>query len=136
MTPEEITFLRSFEDCTLPPEKWTHEAHIHMGWLCLQDRDFTVALRRIREGILRYNGEVLNRLAEYHETVTVAFARLIAARMRSGESWEHFCRRNEDLFARTPPALGEYYSATRLMSAEARRNFIEPDLRELPEPET
>lgn len=135
MTPEEAGFLRSFEDCTLPPGEWTHLAHIRMAWLCLGADAFAPALGRIRAGILRYNGEVLDKLSEYHETVTVAYARLIASQMRPGESWEQFSRRNEDLFARSPPALGKFYSMARLMSVEARQAFIEPDLCDLPEPE-
>ncbi len=132
MEPEDSAFLAAFESCTLAPETWTHTAHIRMAWLCLGAADFATALERIRNGILRYNAEVLDKLPEYHETVTVAFARIIAARMRPGESWEEFARHNEDLFARTPPALSPYYSAALLMSQQARRSFVEPDLRPLP----
>lgn len=134
MTPDETRFLQSFEDCTLPPDEWTHAAHIRMAWLCLQHDEFGVALDRIRQGILRYNGKVLDKLAEYHETVTVAFARLIAARIHANESWQQFVRRNDDLFARTPPILEKYYSTSRLMSTAAREEFLEPDLFALPAP--
>lgn len=132
MTESEAKFLQAFESCALPAEQWTHHAHVRMAWLCLGEADFIQALERMRAGIRRYNAEVLDKLAEYHETVTVAFAQLIAARRRSGESWQAFAERNQDLFARTPPVLATYYSRERLMSDEARRRFIEPDLRPLP----
>ncbi len=134
MTPDEASFLQSFEDCTLPADKWTHAAHIRMAWLYLTEDDFAAALGRIRDGIRRYNAEVLDKLSEYHETVTVAFATLVAARMRAGESWQQFALRNKDLFLRSPPALAKYYSTELLMSDAARARFIEPDLRELPHP--
>ncbi len=133
MTLEEQRFLDAFETCRLPAQAWTHTAHIRMAWLCLGDDDFAGAVARIRSGILRYNAEVLDKLAEYHETVTVAFSRIIKSRMRTGDSWESFAERNEDLFARTPSALSPYYSAQLLMSAQARRSFVEPDRRPLPD---
>ena len=132
MTPEETRFLQSFEDCTLPPVEWTHAAHVRMAWLCLQSDEFDAALRRIRAGILRYNGKVLDKLAEYHETVTVAFAWLVASRIQTDETWQQFADRNQDLFARKPPALAAYYSPDRLMSAKARASFVDPDLQPLP----
>ncbi len=133
MTPEDAEFLKAFESCTLAPECWTHTAHIHMAWLCLGASDFPTALARIRTGIRRYNAEVLDKLPEYHETVTVAFARLIASRMREGQDWQGFAASNEDLFVSSPPSLGAYYSSHRLMSAAARRSFVEPDLQPLPD---
>lgn len=133
MQPDEAQFLIDFENCTLDPDLWTHTAHVRMTWLCLRQASYPEALERIRAGIMRYNGEVLDKLPEYHETVTVAFARLIASRICPGEDWETFAARNDDLFTRTPPALSAYYSMTRLMSEEARKNFVEPDLRALPE---
>ncbi|NNF51198.1 MAG: hypothetical protein HKN59_02050 [Gammaproteobacteria bacterium] len=132
MTHDEEKFLDSFENCLLPPGEWTHAAHIQMAWLCLQADVFDAALTRIRAGILRYNAKVLNKLGEYHETVTVAFATLIASRIEPGETWEQFRGRNADLFARKPPALANYYSAEMLMSERARSQFVEPDLQPLP----
>lgn len=125
-------FLRAFEACTLPPELWTHEAHVRMAWLCLGEAPYPQAVARIRAGIRRYNEKVLDKLPEYHETVTLAFARLIAARRRPDESWRAFTARNDDLLARDPPALGVFYSRSLLMSDEARRAFVEPDLQPLP----
>ena len=134
MTAEDEAFLAAFESCRLLPEAWTHAAHIRMAWLCLGAEAYAGALERIRRGILRYNEQVLDKLPEYHETVTVAFARIIASRMRPGEEWTSFAQHNEDLFARTPPALSSYYSMELLMSPQARRSFVEPDLKPLPEP--
>ena len=93
------------------------------------------ALQRIREGIMRYNTQVLGRAHKYHETVTVAFAQLVAHRIRPGESWGKFCERIEDLLNADCPVLLGYYSGDRLFSDLARRAFIEPDLQPLPVPD-
>lgn len=137
ISTEDEKFLHAFETCALPAEAWTHAAHLRMAWLCLghsPGKDgHARALARIRAGIMQYNKEVLDKLPEYHETVTVAFVRLIAARMRSAETWEQFAARNPDLFARKPPVLAAYYSKNLIQSERARASFVEPDLKALPE---
>lgn len=68
----------------------------------------------------------------YHETVTVAFTRLVADRRRAGEAWSGFASRIDDFLDRKSPVLLRYYSGNRLFSDEARARFIVPDLAELP----
>ena len=129
MTHEE--FIRQFEECTLPASEWTHAAHIRMAWFYLSHCDYRTGLSRIRNGIRQYNAEVLDKLTEYHETVTVAFAQIIASRIRKDGSWEEFVNENPDLFDKMP-ILIEYYSPEVLQSVEARTAFIAPDRADLP----
>jgi hypothetical protein len=129
---EDRRFLESFEQCTLPESEWTHLAHIRVAWTCLQESDPAEAVARIRRGILRYNTNVLGRPEMYHDTVTIAFSRLIADRMRPGETWDGFARRIDDLLDGKSPILLRYYSGGRLFSDEARDQFVEPDLNALP----
>jgi hypothetical protein len=125
-------FLARFESCELPEFEWTHLAHIRVAWICLKLASPEVALARMREGILRYNTEVLHRPHKYHETVTVAFARIVAERMSVGEPWTDFAERISDLLDPGAPILLRYYSVDLLSSVAARQAFIEPDLGELP----
>lgn len=111
---------------------WTHLAHIRIAWICLSLSPPDVALGRIREGILQFNTEVLNRRHKYHDTVIVAFARLVSDRMRIGEGWPDFEQRIDDFLDREKPLLLRYYSRDRLFSDEARTGFIEPDLQMIP----
>ena len=90
---------------------------------------------RIRIGILKYNTDVLHRRHKYHETVTVAFARIVADRMRTGEKWDDFARRIDDLLNTEVPLLLRYYSKDRLFSEAAREAFLEPDLEKIPSPD-
>ncbi len=131
-TRGDIEFLRSFEACTLPEPEWTHLAHVHMAWLYLSQMNSAAALDRIRDGIKRFNTEVLERRQEYHETVTVAFARIISDRMRPDEDWESFTARIDDIVDSQWPMLHSYYSPGLLSSAVARDHFVDPDLRDLP----
>ncbi len=124
-------FLLAFETCAFTRPEWTHEAHVRMAWLYVTRLPFVEALDRVRRGIQKLNGKI-GSPDGYHETITVAFVHVIAARLRPGESYPTFRERNPDLFDRALPALLRHYSKERLWSAEARKAFIEPDVSELP----
>lgn len=148
MTDDE--FLSRFEACTIERSQWTHQAHIRMAWLYLSRFPFSVALQRVRNGIWRLNSTVKDKPAPiqrrrgllacwrserpkslYHETITVAYVRLIASRRREEEDFSRFRERNSDLFDPTLSALHRLYSRERIDSPEARRAFVEPDLQRL-----
>jgi hypothetical protein len=79
MTDQEL--LEAFEGCILPAANWTHEAHVRIAWIYLRRNEAAAALDLIRRGITRYNERVLRKPGAYHETITVAYTRLIAERM-------------------------------------------------------
>lgn len=132
VSADDRAFIGRFERCELPEEEWTHLAHVRVAWIALMSDSASRAIDRVRTGILRYNTEVLKRRHKYHETVTIAFARIIHDRLRRDETWPDFRRRIDDILSANEPILMKYYSAERLMSDEARRNFAEPDLGPLP----
>jgi len=124
-------FLAVFEACTIPKHDWTHAAHVRMAWLYLTQLRFADALEAVRSGIQKYNRSLGNTTG-YHDTITVAFTRVIAHRLRDGETFAAFRERNPDLFDRKLPALLRHYTKERLSSAAARERFIEPDVEALP----
>ena len=124
--------------CDLPRAEWTHEAHLAATtYLLLRRSD--VNLDAGLPGIIRrYNESVggVNSDSEgYHETITRTFLRGVrlfldeAARDRPLHELV-----NELLLSpmgrRDWPL--RFYSPERLMSAEARRNLVPPDLADLP----
>lgn len=131
-SPADLNFLRRFENCEVTEDEWTHKAHVYVAWTLAMTNTAHTAEERLRAGILRHNSEVLGRPEQYHETVTLAFARIIRARMRGDEAWGDFLRRNRDLLAADEPILLNYYSPGRLFSADARARFVEPDRENLP----
>jgi hypothetical protein len=126
-------FLAAFEQCRLPKECWSHEAHVRMAWLYLVRESFERALSMIRNGIRRYNASVSNSPG-YHETVTQAYALLIASRVRNGssKSFDDFKHRYPELFDPQKPILLRHYRKETLDSAEARQGFLPADLEPLP----
>jgi hypothetical protein len=136
-------FLAGFEACTLARSVWTHEAHVRMAWLYLSRYSLTEAIERAQIGIRKLNAAFIaaqppkpqresSPQGGYHDTITVAFVRLIAARFRGDDTFETFHNLNPDLFDRTLTSLHRHYTQELLNSPEARIKFIEPDLEKLP----
>lgn len=132
MTDDE--FLRAFEQCELPRDRWTHEAHVRMAWLYLRQRPIEETVPIVREAIQRYNTSLGN-TEGYHETINLAYLILIDRQIGRGAgegTFAGFRERHPVLLDRTLVALLDYYSREVLFSAEARRTFVEPDLAPLP----
>lgn len=137
MTDDE--FLAAFEGCTIPRAEWSHAAHVRMAWLYATRTADPLPL--VRAGIQKLNATFVRPpdappdargLDGYHETITTAFVRVIAARVRPGESFAAFEARNPDLFDREFSALLAHYSPARLFAPEAKAAFVPPDRGELP----
>jgi hypothetical protein len=123
---------------TLPREEWTHEAHLAATtYLVLMRPD--IDLDRELPGIIRgYNesvGGVNSDTEGYHETITRTFlhgVRLFLAEAGSDEAVHELVN---DLLL-SPMGRRDwplrFYSRERLISVEARRHFIPPDVAMLP----
>lgn len=132
-------FIRQFEDRTLPFHKWTHRAHVKVAYLYLRDYSFEVALKKIRTNIKAYNA--VNKVPEeqfsgYNETTTQTFLRLVHATMNAYEGI--FPSANADAFCDTHPQLRTkhlmrlFFTPERRQHPDAKEQFIEPDLSQLP----
>lgn len=139
MTDDDL--IRQFEDCSLPFDEWTHRMHVRVAFSYLERHPFDEAVQKMREGVQRYNAH--NAVPEgllmgYHDTITVAFMRIIAtqrivwAEMFPAADSESFCDQHPQLMQRR--ILRLFYSGDRLGSAEAKAAFVEPDLTALPMP--
>ncbi|MET0370851.1 MAG: hypothetical protein ABW039_05675 [Sphingobium sp.] len=139
MTDDEMeACARRFLACTLPKDEWTHGAHFATAlWLMLTRPD--VLPERDMPGLIaRYNesvGGVNSDSSGYHETITQAslrMARMLLAGLPEGGS------PSAAFAALMASPLGDkdwpfaYWSRDLLMSAAARRAWIEPDLMPLP----
>jgi hypothetical protein len=136
MHPADAQFLKAFEECTLPFEEWRHRAHIKVAYLYLTQLPFDAALEKVRTNIKRYNAatntpESLDR--GYHETLTVAWMKLVAftlAEYGGAESADAFLEVQEQLLNRK--ALRFFYSRDQIVSWRAKAEFVKPDLAPFP----
>lgn len=122
----------------LPKEEWTHEAHLATTtYLLLRHPEIDLD-QALPDLIRRYNERVggVNSDSEgYHETITRVF--LAGVRLFLGEA-----DRTEPLHELINELLLSpmgrrdwplrFYSAERLFSVEARRNYALPDLKTIP----
>jgi hypothetical protein len=123
---------------TLPREEWTHEAHLAATtYLVLKhpEIDLHTELRSI---ISRYNESVggVNSDSEgYHDTITHAFLRGIRLFLKEADAIRLIHELVNELLM-SPMGRRDwplrFWSKERLMSVEARRGWVEPDLAAMP----
>jgi hypothetical protein len=133
---DDAEFLRRFEACEIPLSEWNHRAHLRVAYLYLGRCDLDGAVTRMREGIRRHNAargivDTLDR--GYHETLTQMWIRILygvqtACGRESG--FDAFLERHPYLLVRLLGRL--FYTRDRMMSAEAKRTFVPPDITPLP----
>ncbi len=117
MTDDE--FVAAFERCTLPPSAFHHRDHIRLARIYLDRLGLDAATIQFAESLKRFATH-LGKSEKYHETMTIAWMRLVA-----GSPREHAALLDKD-------HLYRYYSRELLDSPEARMGFVEPDLQQLP----
>lgn len=124
--------------CTLPKRAWTHAAHFAAAvWLIAGQSALDPECDM--PGLIRaYNTAtgVANTDSEgYHETITLASLRATRAflgDLPEGTPLFAACNRLMATDLGKPDWLLAYWSRERLFSVEARRGWVEPDLRTLP----
>jgi hypothetical protein len=127
--------VAQFEDCTLPKEEWTHQAHLTVGLWYASRLPYEAALDAVRDGILRLNqahGVPTTPTRGYHETITRFYLRVLCDYVANeGEpavgSWPERLTRLLARYGDRELPL-RHYTKDRLMSREARFGWVEPDL--------
>ena len=124
--------------CTLPRTEWTHAAHFAAALWLMRYRPDLEPSREMPKLIRAYNesvGRVNDDSGGYHETITQASLRALRGVLDAYPADVPVYRIVNALMASSmanPNWLLEYWSQPRLMSVEARRQWVEPDLKALP----
>jgi hypothetical protein len=127
-----------FCSCTLPRAEWTHAAHFAAALWLMRYRPEMEPSREMPKLIRAYNesvGRVNDDGGGYHETITQASLRALRGVLDAYAVDVPVFRIVNALMASSlanPNWLLEYWSQPRLMSVEARRVWLEPDLKPLP----
>ena len=123
---------------TLPRADWTHAAHFAAAlWLMRHRPDLDVMAAM--PALLRAYNEAVGRVNDdkggYHETLTLASLRALKGVLDANPPEMPLHAIVNALMASgmaNPNWLLEYWSVARLMSVEARREWLDPDLKPLP----
>ena len=122
----------------LPKAEWTHEAHLATtSWLLMRRTDVDVD-RQLPDLIRRYNesvGAVNSDIEGYHESITRVFLHGVRLFLAEADLTEPLHELVNQLLL-SPMGRRDwplrFYSRERLLSVEARRVFVEPNLAALP----
>lgn len=124
-------------DRTLPKTAWTHAAHFAATlWLLKFRPEFEIS--RELPGVIRaYNeatGGANTDTSGYHETITQASIRAARAFLFRAPAEPLFVTCNVLMHSRLGRSdwLLEYWTRGKLFSVEARRAWVDPDIRPLP----
>jgi len=120
-------FLAAFHTCTLPPSCFHHADHLRLAWLHVHQHPLEVATERVCNGIRAYATH-LGKPDLYHETMTVAWVRLIAS--HDEPTFDEFLELNQHRL--TADLLHRFWSPERLSSNRARAEWLAPDRMPLP----
>ncbi len=123
-----------FQGCAVPAKEWTHAAHLVVGLWHVHRYGAMDALVRLRAGIRRLNeshGGVNSTTNGYHETITAAYVQLLTQYLDRRGTDMPLELQALDLLAgplAVRDVLFTFYSRDRLMSTNARLEWLEPDL--------
>ena len=123
---------------TLPREEWTHEAHLATTtYLLLRhpeidlDRELPDLIRGYNESVGGMNSDTEG----YHDTITRVFLHGVRLFLEEADRRQPLHELINELLL-SPMGRRDwplrFYSRERLMSVEARRTFVPPDLAALP----
>ncbi|MDB5469967.1 MAG: hypothetical protein JWR84_1527 [Caulobacter sp.] len=115
---------------TLPKPAWTHAAHFACAvWIVMRrpdlvpEHDLPGLIRAYNEATDTPNTET----GGYHETITQASLHAVRAAVAEGGSPVEVLHRLLDSHGRSDWLL-KHWTRERLLSVEARRSWVEPDL--------
>ena len=121
-------FLAAFESGSL--RAFGHRDHLRVAFAYARRGGVEHAIDRARRG-LRHIAAAHGEPERYHETLTMAWARVVAHHALAGDDrFDAFLAANPHLLRRD--LLLGHYTRERLFSAAARARFVEPDLLALP----
>ena len=124
------------EACTFPLPDWHHDVHLAVLTWYLARHPRAEATRLMRSTIQRFNahhGLLMTRETGYHETLTLAWIALVHDFLAKNGRGKTLVEKVEAVTGafRDKLLLRRHYTRERIMSWEARLDWVEPDRRPL-----
>ncbi len=123
--------VRAFETCELNPAEFKHGQHLTVALWYVVQLPFDEASEKMRAGIKKLASA--HGASAYHETITLfwlAIVREFCASARSAESISSLANRLAANYQKD--FIYEFYSRELLSSAEAKSEWIAPDIKPMP----
>jgi len=128
---DDPAFLEPLNEALSTPGRFGHREHLRLAWRYLRATDPRTAECWMGTSI-RCVAAAHGTPEKYHETLTVAWTRLVAAHLGAshGSDFEEFIAANPGLLDRQLPQ--RHFSPATIGCDRARREWVEPDLAPLP----
>ncbi len=122
-------FEQNFIDCKLKPSNFTHVAHLRVAWININKYGIVKAEKEIQKQLINFAKSV-DGLDKYNVTVTIAAIKAVYHFMLKSNSKEFrgFVAEFPRLKNNFKELMGCHYGLDIYNSAEAKSEFIEPDL--------
>ena len=133
LSPADRTFHEDFRLGRITPAQFDHRAHVRLAYILLCDSPVGEATDGMRAALVEFIARNGVDPAKYHETITRAWilaVRHFMERSPGSDSADQFIDANPRLL--DPKIMLTHYSAELLFSAEARAQFVPPDLQQIP----
>ena len=124
--------VRGFESCATAETDFPHRSHLVVATWYLNEATVPEALGRMRASILHFL-EHYGIEGKYNETITLFWMIIIERFLRGLDAHLSLLERTNAVVENLndPRLMFAYYSKERLWSPEARREWVDPDLRSL-----
>jgi hypothetical protein len=126
--------VREFESCRLSPSEFSHPAHLTVAlWYLSSGLTVMEATGRMRAGLFRFLYHHGVDRQKYNETITLFWIKLISGFLADANrvrSLAEIANEMIEAFGKSQ-LIFDYYSREHLFSEEARRGWVEPDLKPL-----
>ena len=125
-------FQKQFEDHSLNPKHFNHIGHLRIAWIYLRQSDLELASKRTCSGIQSY-ATSLGASDKFHATITESILKIMAKRISKSRftDFPSFLAQNPDLVKDALSVLYQFYSEKRLFSAQAKKEFVRPDIKNM-----
>ncbi len=122
-------FEKQFEDCSLPPSLFSHEAHLRLAWIYINASGETKACEAISSQILKFatiNGDP----GKFNKTVTVAAIKIVNNFLKKSKSsnFQDFIEEFPKLKFNFKELISCHYGFDIFSSKVGKQKFLEPDL--------
>jgi hypothetical protein len=133
LSDSDRTFRSDFEAGRITPSQFDHRAHVRLAYVYLAEGGVEAAADAMRNALLAFLERNAIDPVKYHETLTrswILAVRHFMERTPAAESADAFIAANPVLL--DSKIMLTHYSASLLFSSEARAQFVEPDLQDIP----
>jgi hypothetical protein len=122
-------FQQAFENATMDPILFSHEAHLRLAWIHINAFGIDFAIKNVTSQLMNYVTG-LGMASKYNETVTIASVRAVYHFMlKSGsDNFKGFIGEFPMLKFNFKELLSQHYGFDVFTSEEARTSFLEPNL--------